>query len=742
MFQLVISVLTLFYAQAVYSETQAHLPCTLKSHWPAFSLSTQTRCRASLEITLQDRAQGSQDLRVCLSETLWREWLSQKYPPMLCGVLSGRYKITAPLSNDATPDSNYTKPTRLSFFLSRLPRSEPTRIFWLWSSIQNTRESLSQALKPVDHWGVVRSLVLSERDPKSPLDFLRLLGFFHLFTASGVHLYALAATLNWFSKKGLKLAQIPISNALLVARLVTILTWLWAWLLCGCRLGMLRPLFVVGAQLAARALGFRWRFWSPFALSMLIEFSTPFIRGTIRGTTPWIPNPAQIHVALAVGGFLMALQFQEAAQKRTEKRKTFILPVLGGWIFVAIVQALQESLVAIAAPLLGVATLPIFCTFLYPWILIDSLLGVFSPLTLCLVRISNDLLKSCVEFLLKLPAFWLLSPTTLWISMVLALAGVGVSIQRARLQRLTFWIISLFALILFRSILGSQHILHKPHDPRQNPTTPPLARVARDVIQLDVGQGDSALVLSNEGAGLIDAGSAHALTDAQWMRVLASQNVSRLNWIALTHLDEDHRGGLERLSRLIPIGCVATSKEELQSERGAAIAKSLFSRGIRMVSWNDGCVLFPTFHLSHAPLRFAKSAKSAGNHQMSAVLIPLQSGDFYLSAGDAEGRDELPMLRWADQSAHALSLQSGALQGRRVLKISHHGSRTSSDPEALRIFHPDFSVISVGLGNSYGHPSPEVLKRLEAMRIPVHRTDQKGLFRVEAVLHPPQAHRP
>jgi competence protein ComEC len=67
----------------------------------------------------------------------------------------------------------------------------------------------------------------------------------------------------------------------------------------------------------------------------------------------------------------------------------------------------------------------------------------------------------------------------------------------------------------------------------------------------------------------------------------------------------------------------------------------------------------------------------------------------------------------------------------RILKISHHGSNTSSNPEFLKMIQPTEAWISVGVGNHYGHPSPWILDRIEALKIPLRRTDQSGAITLE-----------
>jgi competence protein ComEC len=65
-----------------------------------------------------------------------------------------------------------------------------------------------------------------------------------------------------------------------------------------------------------------------------------------------------------------------------------------------------------------------------------------------------------------------------------------------------------------------------------------------------------------------------------------------------------------------------------------------------------------------------------------------------------------------------------------VLKVGHHGSRTSSTADLLDAVHPAFGLISVGYENSYGHPHPLTIAALQARRVTVYRTDEQGLVRV------------
>jgi beta-lactamase superfamily II metal-dependent hydrolase len=556
-------------------------------------------------------------------------------------------------------------------------------------------------------------MTLGEQSANSPQSFLRFIGFFHLLNASGVHLYALALFIGLISRRLLMSALLPAPFTIQVCRTLTLFSWVWAWALCGCRPGMLRPVLVGCAKLSSQSLGFKWRYWAPFALSFALEL----VRAITQGK-PFF-NEGRLEIALAVGGFLMAIQ----------GKRSHWLALLAGWIFVALAQAYQTQAISLFAPILGFLSLPLFCSISYPLIL--SGLAFIHPLGSFPLHASLWILQILVRLTLMLPSLWVLSKHFLILSLFLGLLWISFSFALRRSLRIGI-LLSLFAVAF-----GIR--LHLTRSERAEPS-------AEEIVQLDVGQGDCALVLSqnSEPAGLIDAGSAHSLSDAQWIQALSQEGVTRLHWIGLTHLDEDHVGGLERLSRLLPIGCVASSRQEVWSERGQKMAQRLMARGVRLETWDTGCVPFPIYRphdlhtQKHRKTSANAPAKSSGNLQMSAVLIPLQSGDFYLSAGDAEGSDEISIMKWADQWID----QHAPVPGQRILKISHHGSNTSSDPKALKLFHPDSAVISVGLGNRYGHPTAQVLSRLSQMKIPVHRTDLQGPFRAGDVLHRPPGHHP
>lgn len=250
-----------------------------------------------------------------------------------------------------------------------------------------------------------------------------------------------------------------------------------------------------------------------------------------------------------------------------------------------------------------------------------------------------------------------------------------------------------------------------------------IFQIAKSVSQMDVGQGDGALVDEGQGHfGWVDVGSERALKLAAWIQLLAQRGVRSIDWVFLTHLDEDHVGALKPLATLFPIRCVVSSRLQWASHRGGEWRQRLAQLGIRT---SENCIPHPIY----LPEDFsAPRQKSKRNEAMGAILVPFQKNahdyGLYLSAGDADAKDELPIAHWVESQ-----IQKRGYDFRfRVLKVSHHGSRFSTSEEFLKMIKPNEAWISAGVGNRYGHPTHEILERLKKMKIPVYRTDLEGVI--------------
>lgn len=224
---------------------------------------------------------------------------------------------------------------------------------------------------------------------------------------------------------------------------------------------------------------------------------------------------------------------------------------------------------------------------------------------------------------------------------------------------------------------------------------PPDGRLRFTV--LDVGQGDAIVVEAPDGrALLIDAGPGGPMRLDTGERVVApylwNRGQLRLAKTIVTDPDADHAGGMGAIRRLFG---------GAESWDGEQLARGPHWFGGAMLS-----LVWPRWEV-------AGRAARGGNDETLVLRIEYGLASFLL-ASDIEAAAE-----------QALVASRAPLQAT-VLKVAHHGSRTSSTPEFLRAVAPTVAVISVGGRNPYGHPDAGVLERLRTAGARVYRTDGDG----------------
>ncbi|MBE6554576.1 MAG: MBL fold metallo-hydrolase [Ruminococcaceae bacterium] len=229
---------------------------------------------------------------------------------------------------------------------------------------------------------------------------------------------------------------------------------------------------------------------------------------------------------------------------------------------------------------------------------------------------------------------------------------------------------------------------------------------------LDVGQGDSILLRTPKGDILIDAGT----EDSESLLCLRLEQlgVRSLRLAVFTHADEDHIGGADGVLSRFPADAVWLSGAPMENEAAERLlrAAEACNSEIRPVSAGEvfqcGALVISVL----APF----ATPSEGGNENSLILRIQHENVTAILTGDADVEAEAEMV-----------VRYGAAQlACDLYKVGHHGSNTSSSLTFLQAMEPAYAVISCGAGNSYGHPTGEVLARLDRVGARVLRTDLCG----------------
>lgn len=237
------------------------------------------------------------------------------------------------------------------------------------------------------------------------------------------------------------------------------------------------------------------------------------------------------------------------------------------------------------------------------------------------------------------------------------------------------------------------------------------------VLFIDVGQGDATLFSYKGITGLIDTGPPYdakhgSILHSVLLPLLANQGINHLDYLILTHFDNDHVGNLMELLQSVPVSTLIHNGHLVSF---LAKHRYVLPPELNTYQYCQGDRL----HIDDVTFRFLQQCSNplASKNNRSLVIQLQKNHHRLLLTGDIEKETESELV-----THYGPALQST------VLKVAHHGSRTSSTPLFLQQVHPQHTVISAGTLNRYKHPHPSVLSRLKSSTI--WRTDQHGAIRI------------
>ncbi len=271
------------------------------------------------------------------------------------------------------------------------------------------------------------------------------------------------------------------------------------------------------------------------------------------------------------------------------------------------------------------------------------------------------------------------------------------------------------------------------------------------LIFCDVGQGDAILLTSGYTQVLIDAGPDSKILECLQRSIPAWDN--HLELLVVTHLHTDHFGGVESVLGRWSVGKIWLSN------LGNAQTKEFiaFSTAIRAASLQGTAIELPflgrrevlqggTELIVIGPPSLGESSQlSAANTQQNELSETILLDTFDSDADEEESQNDLSIvlfIRYNNSTALLMGdlekqgeealLERGLISDVDLIKVGHHGSKTSSSASFLARASPEIAVVSVGKNNQYKHPSPEVMMRYDVLGVTTYQTDRYGSIRFSA----------
>lgn len=568
---------------------------------------------------------------------------------------------------------------------------------------------------PAETAAMARALVLGEDDlPEHDQRAFRRSGLAHLLAVSGMHL--VLVVMGLVAAVRALLVRVPlIASSVDAMRIASALGLPIAWIyaeLAGGSGSAIRAAWMCSVALLARALGRRTAAWRALGLSLVVmSVLDPLV----------VFDVSFVLSALATAGILaLARPIEQGMKPYIGALPGFVVKPLSTTLAATVACAPILATMAPELPLGGlvanVLAVPLGEAAALPLCLVHGLLSTLPAAERgCAVAASGAL--ALVRFVARAFTWGALpvpAPTPEQLAaLVLAAAGAALSPVHLGAARRRRWLwpafgaVALVALELVARTRGSPH------------------GVVR-VTFIDVGQGDAMLVdLPDGSAILVDGGglvgSPIDVGERAVGPLLAARRRRELRAVVLSHPHPDHHLGLaSALERVRPASFWDNGQGELEAAAGpyAELLASLRRRGVPLLRPVDLCGVHTIGGATIEVLAPCPSVVPDRGANDNSFVLRIRFGErAILLMGDAEREEEAGLVERL--------AASGGLRAD-VLKVGHHGSRTSSSPAFLAAVSPHLAVISCGVRNRFGHPHAQTLDALGRSGARVLRTDRDG----------------
>lgn len=632
-----------------------------------------------------------------------KEKLTKLQPGMVCTFQGERKEPSVARNFHAFNYHNYLLRQQIHFVfevdtISHCTQQETSFVHWLLSLRQSSVSYIADIL-PKQSAAFMNALLFGDRQHMTSEveGQYQLFGLVHLLAISGSHIVLLTAICYFVllrigvtreSATMVLIVCIPLymffagaSSSVIRASLMGIIV-LWA-LICAVRLSGIDALSITAIVML---------FYDPYVL-FDIGFQFSF-----------------------VGSFALLLSSSYLLNSKQS--------LMRNAIYVSVISQLASTPILLYhfgyfspySVLLNVIYVPFLSLFVLPCCIIIALLMLLAPLlatkfakilSYC-IELSNDLLTYC-ESLPFVQLTFGVTPPLLVVLYCLSILAIFLSWEGLIWRKYRYICIGIFLLI------SAGHYIS------------PYFNESGQVTFIDVGQGDAILIRLpyEKGTYLIDTGGTIPIKKEKWQQkkneflvgedvvipFLQKEGVREIDKLILTHGDIDHIGAAKEVLQSIPVKEIVLGKKKQDAQLESELKQLALEKNIPIhiaeegEKWVAGDAEF---------VILAPEGDEESDNDASIVLLANISNRTWLFTGDLEENGEKELIETYP------NLRAD------ILKVGHHGSKTSSLAQFLDHVQPKVAVISAGEKNRYGHPHEEVLKRLTERGIEVWRTDRQG----------------
>ena len=241
---------------------------------------------------------------------------------------------------------------------------------------------------------------------------------------------------------------------------------------------------------------------------------------------------------------------------------------------------------------------------------------------------------------------------------------------------------------------------------------------------IDVGQGDSTFIITPQNKTILIDGGGSEFSDYDvgkntLLPYILDRGYTKIDYVIISHFDNDHVAGILTILEELKVERVYISKQGKINENYKKFVKIVNEKNIKVKYVNAGDRVNIEKNLYLDIIWPCNTLITENVLNNNSIVCKLNYGEIsMLFTGDIEKIAENEILQYWKNNENILKAD--------ILKVAHHGSKTSSTLEFIEKVRPQICLIGVGKNNKFGHPNENVLQSLESLKARIYRTDESG----------------